>query len=97
MTNVNSTGAPAPDQHPFINPGDPETTAHMIDCVLAFTREHVLARAIAIDELDDHPPNTQSMYGMIYVLNGVRDAVEYFHHLGATPCDNVKKLEVGHE
>ncbi len=97
MANANSTGAPAPDQHPFINADDPEGTAHMIDCVLAFTREHVLARALAIEEYDDHPPNTQSMCGMIYVLDGARSAVEYLSHLDAVPFDNVTKLEVGNE
>ena len=56
MATSNSKGAPAPTQHPFINADDPEGTALMIDCVLAFTREHVLARALAIEEYDDHPP-----------------------------------------
>ena len=69
----------------------------MIDCVLAFVKEYAQARAVAIDTYDDHAPDTNNLYGLIYVLNGVRDAVKYLSHLDAVPFGNVTKLEVGHE
>lgn len=31
------------------------------------------------------------------ILDGIGSAVEYLHHLGAVPCDNVTKLGVGDE
>jgi len=40
------------------------------------------------------PCDTKHMSGLLRVLSGVRDAVEYLSHLDAVPTSNVTKLEV---
>lgn len=94
MANDNSTGAPTPTQpiNPFIVPGRPEDTCGQIDAVLAFLQEY--AQGQTFTNGHTYPASNAFAFGLIYVLDGVRDAVKYLSHLDAVPTDNVTKLEV---
>ncbi len=94
MAEANSTGAPAPTQpiNPFIVPNDAEGTRIQVDAVLAFIQEFEQGQIEALQI--SGPPNTKHVFGLIYVIAGVRDAVEYLSYLDAVPTGNVTKLEV---
>ena len=78
--------------NPFIEEGSAEETQYTIDCVLAFVQEY----GIGLQATFEHsmPCDTKHMSGLLRVLSGVRDAVEYLSYLDAVPTSNVTKLEV---
>ncbi len=97
MATNDNTGAVAPTQpiNPFIASGDAECTQIQIDAVLAFIQEYEQGQIEAIK--NTNPPDSTHVFGLIYVVAGVRDAVKYLSHLEAVPGDNVTRLEVSDE
>ena len=88
MANNNSTtGAPAPAPtqpiNPFIVPNAPEDTCGQIDAVLAFLEEYFQGQTYTHGH--STPAKSTYLFGLIYVLDGVRDAVKYLSHLEAVP------------
>ena len=92
MANDNSS-APAPTQpiNPFIVPNDAEGTRIQLDAVLALIQEFEQGQ---IETLQiSGPPDNKHVFGLVYVIGGIRDAVKYLSHLDAVPTGNVTKLE----
>ena len=99
MATSNSTGASAPDQptNPFISPGDADGTRQAISEFIAFLNDRWMTELELCCEDGRIDTRATVVSAEMRILDGIGSAVEYLHHLGAVPNDNVTKLEVGHE
>ena len=88
---------PIQPTNPFICPGDADGTRQAISEIIAFLRDRWMAELELCGVEGGIETSDTVMSAEMRILDGIESAVEYLHHLGAAPCDNVTKLEVGHE